>query len=49
MTTLSPPSILDNPDPTSPADYDALDALCPTPAAWLEVDYLGAILADLEA
>ena len=42
-----PPAI----DPPSVADHEALDALvdAPSPAAWLERDYLGAILADLEA
>lgn len=35
-------------DPPSQADYDALGALCPSPANWLGGDWIGAILADLD-
>lgn len=45
------PALLEVCEPASQDDLDALAALvdAPTPAAWLEVDYLGAILDDLEA
>ncbi len=51
MSILSPPSTLDNPDPASQADHDALDVLIGapvTPAEYLGGDWIGAILADLE-
>lgn len=53
MSILSPPSILDNPDPPSQADHEALNALVGvqpadrfSPADYLSRDWIGAILAD---
>lgn len=45
------PALLEVCEPASQEDLDALADLvdAPTPADWLESDYLGAILTDLEA
>ncbi len=43
-----PETLIPDCDPATLDDHEALEALCNSPADWLEADYLGAIVADQE-